>query len=65
MKPLTIEERAKKLGLSVRTASRYEWFIYHNGTCLDSSPSRRGVAQWLNGAEAMHKIMSEHIDTLR
>lgn len=64
MKPPTIEERAKALGLVVRITPHGDFYLTHNDVCLDTFPSRRAVAKWLDGAEAMHKIMSEQIDTL-
>lgn len=54
-KPPTIEERAKKLGLSVVKTST-DWLISDDvkGEILAGFPSRRSVSKWLNGAEAMH-----------
>jgi len=59
MKPPTIEERAAKLGMSV-VKDETEWLISDDvrGEILRGFPSRRAVAKWLDGAEAMHKIMT-------
>lgn len=67
MKPRTIEERAEALGLSVEQFNGevygYGYGIYdlRDGTALDLFPSRRAVAKWLDGAEAMAHIMEERL----
>ena len=61
----TIEERAKAIGFEIRENAGLSYHILHGYTVIERTISSSEALWWLDGAEAMHRIMSAEIAALK